>query len=80
MAKSQTMMMRVLAIKVEMMMMMMKPKESKQRDGRSEAKRQKRSETAQKKGGCSSEMDFECELFVQKNIKCQGYSLLKINA
>ena len=32
------MMMRVLAIKVEMMMMMMKPKESKQRDGRSEAK------------------------------------------
>ena len=71
------MMMRVLAIKVEMMMMMMKPKESKQRDGRSEAKRQERSETAQKKGGCSSEMDFE--ILVQKNIKWHGYSLLKIN-
>ena len=70
-------MMRVLAIKVEMMMMMMKPKESKQRDGRSEAKRQERSETAQKKGGCSSEMDFE--ILVQKNIKWHGYSLLKIN-
>ena len=75
-------MMRVLEIKVEMMMMMMmmmmmKPKESKQRDGRSEAKRQERSETAQKKGGCSSEMDFE--ILVQKNIKWHGYSLLKIN-
>ena len=70
-------MMRVLAIKVEMMMMMMKPKESKQRDRRSEAKRQKRSETAQKKGDCSSEMDFE--ILVQKNIKWHGYSLLKIN-